>query len=86
VRVEILERKFFKNNHLKVGILLGWELELAFRVLFSAIFLGLSLGSFHQVETCGSGRKKKFGPNKGEVRVYTKDEETSLVALVLYIY
>ena len=46
--IPVVERKFFKNNHLKVGISARGGLEPAFRVLFSAIFQGVTLGNFHQ--------------------------------------
>jgi hypothetical protein len=43
-----LERKCFKNNDLQDGISALGGLEPALRVLFSAIFHGVSLGNFHQ--------------------------------------
>jgi hypothetical protein len=50
---KLAERKFLKNNHLKVGISARGGLEPSFRVLFSALFHGVSLGNFHQ------GRKRR---------------------------
>jgi len=44
----VLEPKFFKDNHLKDGVSARGALEPACRVVFSAIFHGVSLGSFHQ--------------------------------------
>jgi hypothetical protein len=46
--IPVVERKLFKNNHLKVGISARGGLEPACRVVFSAIFHGVSLGNFHQ--------------------------------------
>ena len=44
VSIVDLKRKLFNNNHLNAR----GGLEPAFRVLFSAIFQGVSLGNFHQ--------------------------------------
>jgi hypothetical protein len=52
--IPAVERKFFKNNHLKMGISARGGLEPAFRVLFSAIFHGVSPRNFHQ------GRKRRI--------------------------
>ena len=52
--IPVVNRKLLKNNYLKVGISARGGLEPAFRVLFSAIFHGVSLGKFHQ------GRKRRI--------------------------
>ena len=52
--IPVVERKFFKSNHLKVDIFCSGGLEPDFRVLFS---WGISI----RVETCGSERKQKCG-------------------------
>jgi hypothetical protein len=46
--IPVIERKLFKNNNLKASISARGGLEPAFRVLFSAIFHGVSLGNFHR--------------------------------------
>jgi|HubBroStandDraft_6_1064221.scaffolds.fasta_scaffold8003501_1 hypothetical protein len=46
--IPVVERKLFKSNHLKVGISARGGLEPHFRILFSAIFQGVTLGNFHQ--------------------------------------
>ena len=50
VSIVDLKRKLFNSNHLNAR----GGLEPAFRVLFSAIFQGVSLGNFHQ------GRKPRI--------------------------
>jgi len=49
----VVERKFFKNNHLKAGISARGGLEPAFRVLFSAVFHGFPWGISIRVAICG---------------------------------
>ena len=56
----VLERKLFKNNHLKEH-LCSRGLEPHFRVLFSAISKVLPRGISIRVETCRSERKQKCG-------------------------
>jgi hypothetical protein len=46
--IPVVERKLFKSNHLKAGISARGGLEPHFRILFSAIFQGVTLGNFHQ--------------------------------------
>jgi hypothetical protein len=45
--IPVVERKLFKSNNLKVGISARGGLEPHFRILFSAIFQGVTLGNFH---------------------------------------
>ena len=57
VRLEghcVVKRKLFNNNHLNAR----GGLEPLFRVLFSAIFHGVSLGISIRVENCGIERKE----------------------------
>jgi hypothetical protein len=54
VSIVDLKRKLFNNNHLNAR----GGLEPAFRVLFSAIFHGVSLGISIRVESYGIERKQ----------------------------
>jgi hypothetical protein len=46
--IPVVERKFFKNNHLKVGISARGGLEPGFWVPFSLIFHSIAQGNCHQ--------------------------------------
>ena len=54
----VLERKLFNNNNLKMGISARGGPEPHFRVLFSAIFHGFSLGFSIRMENYGIERKQ----------------------------
>jgi hypothetical protein len=58
--IPVVERKFFKNNNLKASISARGGLEPAFRVLFSAIFHGVSLENFHQSSNLRKGVESKL--------------------------
>ena len=51
--IPAVERKPFKNNHLNAASSARGGLEPHFRVLFSAIFHGISPGISIRVENCG---------------------------------
>ena len=58
--IPVVERKLFKNNHLKVGISARGGLEPGFRVLLSAIFHGVSLLNFHEGSNLWKGVESKL--------------------------